>query len=207
MNSCASPERNSVSAWIPFLDCFPASVIRHPRLSRLGVASSRALGLPKIILARMSLNILINEVVGIIPGVGDAFSFWFESNARNYRILQEHAAGPRKARRSDWIFVIAVLSLLLLIVCTGIASQLFCPARTLQIYLHAITWHSLNAARINPGESSVALRRSSARNLQTLCSPASSRAGVFKFAARQGGHTFCFPNAVAPIRTGAGIRS
>ena len=42
-------------------------------------------GLPKILLARMSLNILINELIGIIPGVGDAFSFWFKSNARNYR--------------------------------------------------------------------------------------------------------------------------
>ena len=41
----------------------------------------------------MSLNILINEFVGIIPGIGDAFSFWFKSNARNYRILQEHSTG------------------------------------------------------------------------------------------------------------------
>ena len=68
----------------------------------------------------MSLNILINEVVGIVPGIGDAFSFWFKSNTRNYRILQEHAAGPRKARRSDWIFVIAVLVLLIAIVACGL---------------------------------------------------------------------------------------
>ena len=82
-------------------------------------------GLPKIVLARMSLNILINELVGIIPGIGDAFSFWFKSNARNYRILQEHATGTRKTRRSDWIFVIAVLVLLFLIVAAGIAVSIF----------------------------------------------------------------------------------
>ena len=73
----------------------------------------------------MSLNILINELVGIIPGVGDAFSFWFKSNARNYRILQEHATGTRKTRRSDWIFVIAVLVLLFLIVAAGMAVSIF----------------------------------------------------------------------------------
>ena len=41
-------------------------------------------GVPKILLARMAMNILINELVGIIPGLGDAFSFWFKSNVRNY---------------------------------------------------------------------------------------------------------------------------
>jgi Domain of unknown function (DUF4112) len=94
-------------------------------ISALALLQAVRSGLPKIVLARMSLNILINEVVGIIPGVGDAFSFWFKSNARNYQILQEHAAGPRKARRSDWVFVIAVLLLLFLVVCTGIAVSFF----------------------------------------------------------------------------------
>ena len=44
-------------------------------------------GVPKILLARMAMNILINELVGIIPGLGDAFSFWFKSNVRNYELL------------------------------------------------------------------------------------------------------------------------
>ena len=94
-------------------------------VSALALLQAARYGLPKVVLARMSLNILINELVGIIPGVGDAFSFWFKSNARNYRILQEHAAGPRKARRSDWLFVIAVLLLLFLIVCVGIVISFF----------------------------------------------------------------------------------
>jgi hypothetical protein len=77
-------------------------------------------GIPKILLARMSLNILINEIVGIIPGVGDAFSFWFKSNARNYELLRSHAAIPARSRKSDWIFLIAILAVLFLIVCTGL---------------------------------------------------------------------------------------
>jgi len=77
-------------------------------------------GLPKILLARMSLNILINEIVGIIPGVGDAFSFWFKSNKRNYELLLAHTDKPRRARVSDWFFVIATLAILFLIVATGI---------------------------------------------------------------------------------------
>ncbi|MDP9254298.1 MAG: DUF4112 domain-containing protein [Verrucomicrobiota bacterium] len=89
-------------------------------ISAFALLQAARRGLPKIVLARMSLNILINELVGIIPGVGDAFSFWFKSNARNYQILQAHMAEPRRVRRSDWIFVVAVLVLLFLIVCGGL---------------------------------------------------------------------------------------
>jgi Domain of unknown function (DUF4112) len=81
-------------------------------------------GLPKILLARMSLNILINEIVGIIPGVGDAFSFWFKSNKRNYELLRAHTTTGRPATKTDWIFVFAVLGILVLIVVAGIAVSL-----------------------------------------------------------------------------------
>lgn len=77
-------------------------------------------GVPLIILARMSLNILINEIIGIIPGVGDAFSFWFKSNVRNYQLLQRTLGTSQRARKSDWIFVITVIGLLFLVVATGI---------------------------------------------------------------------------------------
>jgi len=82
-------------------------------------------GLPNILLARMSVNILINELVGIIPGVGDAFSFWFKSNTRNYELMQQYFGAPRKPRRSDWIFVGVVLGVLAIVVVVGIGVSLF----------------------------------------------------------------------------------
>jgi hypothetical protein len=77
-------------------------------------------GVRKILLARMAMNILINELVGIIPGLGDAFSFWFKSNVRNYELLRRYSAAPAGSRRGDWIFVSAVLGLLFVIVCAGL---------------------------------------------------------------------------------------
>jgi hypothetical protein len=68
----------------------------------------------------MSLNILINEIVGIIPGLGDAFSFWFKSNKRNYQLLLAQTAAPQRARASDWLFVVVVLAALFIVVATGI---------------------------------------------------------------------------------------
>jgi hypothetical protein len=90
-------------------------------VSAFALIQAARLGVPKILLARMSLNILINELVGIVPVVGDAFSFWFKSNARNYQIVKNHTAGSTGvSRRSDWVFVIAVLVLLFGIVCCGL---------------------------------------------------------------------------------------
>jgi uncharacterized protein DUF4112 len=89
-------------------------------VSAFALIQAARVGVPKILLARMSMNILINEIVGIVPVVGDAFSFWFKSNARNYQIIKDHIDAPGMALRSDWIFVIAVLVVLLLVVCLGL---------------------------------------------------------------------------------------
>jgi hypothetical protein len=89
-------------------------------VSALALIYAARRGLPKILLARMALNILINELVGIIPGVGDAFSFWFKSNARNYALLKKYSSAPAASRKGDWIFLLAVLGLLFVIVCAGL---------------------------------------------------------------------------------------
>jgi hypothetical protein len=89
-------------------------------VSALALIYAARSGLPKILLARMATNILVNELIGIVPGVGDAFSFWFKSNARNYELLKRYSAMPDRSKRSDWIFVAAVLALLFVIVCVGL---------------------------------------------------------------------------------------
>jgi hypothetical protein len=102
-------------------------------VSALALIQAARRGVPKVLLARMSLNILINELVGIIPGIGDAFSFWFKSNTRNYRLLQEHIDRPTRSRRSDWLFVSIVLGLLFLIVCAGVLVSLFILQKILEL--------------------------------------------------------------------------
>ena len=44
-------------------------------------------GLPMRTLAKMGGNMVINAVVGAIPGIGDLFSIWFKSNSRNYQMM------------------------------------------------------------------------------------------------------------------------
>lgn len=103
-------------------------------VSALALIQAARVGIPKILLARMSVNILVNELVGIIPVVGDAFSFWFKSNARNYAILQQHTGRSTRARKSDWIFVVGVLAALVVIVCAGLWVSLLVVQQFLNLF-------------------------------------------------------------------------
>jgi Domain of unknown function (DUF4112) len=79
--------------------------------------------LPKIILARMGLNVLINSLIGSLPVIGDLFSVWFRSNDRNYELLRRYAGQGREATRWDWIFVLGLIgSIFFLIVFLSVLS-------------------------------------------------------------------------------------
>ena len=106
-------------------------------ISALALITAARRGLPRILLARMSLNILINEAIGIIPIVGDAFSFWFKSNARNYELLKRHTGGSRRSTTSDWIFVTLVLALLVVILLVSLAVSLWLLAQIARLIEHA----------------------------------------------------------------------
>jgi Domain of unknown function (DUF4112) len=69
----------------------------------LGIATR--LQLPRIVLARMSLNLLINGTIGAVPFVGDIFSIWFRSHARNAALLREAAMKPDRELHADWFYV------------------------------------------------------------------------------------------------------
>jgi hypothetical protein len=90
-------------------------------VSAFALIQAVRVGVPKVLLMRMALNVLVNEVIGVVPVVGDAFSFWFKSNARNYDIIKHHRLGTSTPKRSDWLFVVGILLLVFVIVCVGIA--------------------------------------------------------------------------------------
>jgi hypothetical protein len=82
-------------------------------------------GIPKIVLARMALNIVLNTSLGAVPVAGDAFSFWFKSNDRNYELLRKHAGAP-SSTKADWVFVGALLgglALVLILTIIGYATM------------------------------------------------------------------------------------
>jgi hypothetical protein len=54
------------------------------------VSEARALGAPRILIARMLGNVALDGLVGAIPVLGDAFDVAFRANRRNMALLLGH---------------------------------------------------------------------------------------------------------------------
>lgn len=66
---------------------------------------------PRIVLAHMGVNVLINAVLDAVPVVGDALSIFYRSNSKNYELLLKHAGTSKHSTRGEWIFLIGLLSI------------------------------------------------------------------------------------------------
>lgn len=101
----------------PLLDFIPGigDVLANLAGSLILVIAAR-LNVPKIVLARMGLNVALNALIGAVPIVGAVFSIWFRSNAMNAALLERYAtAESRKADWNDWLFVMGVVAVVFLI--------------------------------------------------------------------------------------------
>ena len=80
---------------------------------------------PKITLLRMGVIIAIYFLVGMIPWLGDLFAIWWKPNIRNLNLLRSRATvsaeDVRQARKSDWLFVGAIVGTLLALLIGSVA--------------------------------------------------------------------------------------
>lgn len=101
-------------------------------ISSLLLARAARHGVPKIILARMALNVIVNTIFGSLPIVGDAFSIWWKSNAMNYELLRQYGGTQRQPARQDWVFVFGLIGGILLLMITMAALTLFVVTQLLK---------------------------------------------------------------------------
>jgi len=93
-------------------------------LALLGVAFRQRV--PKLVMARMLINIAIDALLGAIPLIGDAFDFAFKSNEKNLALIERHHGDPtRPATWGDRVVVfgvaLSVLALVALPIVVGVA--------------------------------------------------------------------------------------
>ena len=83
------------------------------------------LQVPRIVITRMSLNLLINGTVGAIPIVGDLFSIWFRSHARNADLLRRAATQPYRETQQARLYVAGIIGGTVVVLLLGIAAVLW----------------------------------------------------------------------------------
>lgn len=77
------------------------------------ISEAAALGASPIVLIRMALNVAFENIIGIIPIVGDIFDFFWKSNNRNIKLLDYHVQNPKAATVRSRI-VVALFFIILL---------------------------------------------------------------------------------------------
>ena len=63
-------------------------------------------GIPRVAIARMVVNVGIEGLAGAVPFVGDLFDVVFKANRRNYLLLKSHLADPKRQSHQDWVFLL-----------------------------------------------------------------------------------------------------
>jgi len=83
------------------------------------------LQVPQIVMARMSLNLLINGTIGAIPIFGDLFSIWFRSHERNAELLRRAATQPYRETQQARFYVAGIIGVTVVVLLLGIAAVLW----------------------------------------------------------------------------------
>lgn len=76
------------------------------------IAEASRFGVPRIVLARMVLNLTVDLAVGLIPLVGDLFDLAFRSNSRNLALFRRHALDPTASTRGEQALFIGLFLLI-----------------------------------------------------------------------------------------------
>lgn len=88
------------------------------------IAEAARFGIPRIVLGRMVVNLLLDLGIGAIPLLGDVYDVAMRSNSRNLALFRQHALDPEAPIRGHQAFfaglVLAVVGIVwLLIVALG----------------------------------------------------------------------------------------
>jgi hypothetical protein len=100
----------------PIMGLVPVIGDLIPPLFTIGILwQARDLGVPRVVQLRMIFNVAIDALLGAVPFVGDLFDFAWKANELNMSLLELHAGEERPAAAGDWIFVLAMIVLVLLV--------------------------------------------------------------------------------------------
>ena len=110
-----------IMAFVPGIGEFFASSI-----SLVTVVEAVRNGVSPAVVGRMGLNMGLNALLGLIPGVGPAISAFFKSNTRNLMLLRRWQEGEsRQLKKSSRWMLLAIVGALFLLFAGMIAAWCF----------------------------------------------------------------------------------
>jgi hypothetical protein len=73
------------------------------------IGEATRFGVPRIVVARMTVNLLVDLAIGIIPFIGDLFDIVSRSNSKNLELFRTHALDPDASTAGHQAFFVGVI--------------------------------------------------------------------------------------------------
>lgn len=77
------------------------------------IAEAARFGIPRIVLARMVVNLLVDLAIGLVPIIGDLFDIVSRSNSANLELFRRHALDPDASTAGHRAFFVGLVLLLI----------------------------------------------------------------------------------------------
>jgi hypothetical protein len=87
------------------------------------IINAARLGCSPSTLIRMAMNVLLDNVLNVIPFVGNIFDFFWKANTRNIILLNQHLNQPQRVAWTSRLILMSLFIFLLLIM--GISAYFF----------------------------------------------------------------------------------
>lgn len=75
------------------------------------IGEAARFGVPRLVLGRMVVNLVVDLAIGAIPLLGDLYDVAFRSNSRNLELFRRHALEPGASTRGEQAFFVGLLLL------------------------------------------------------------------------------------------------
>ncbi|MCC7010869.1 MAG: DUF4112 domain-containing protein [Acidobacteria bacterium] len=96
----------------PLLSLVPGlGDLASPVFALAVISHGLLLGVPKIVVARMLVNALIDAAIGAVPVAGNVADLFWRANTANLALLERFAHPGRRPTRGDYAFVFTIAGL------------------------------------------------------------------------------------------------
>ncbi|MES3038893.1 MAG: DUF4112 domain-containing protein [Bdellovibrionota bacterium] len=99
---------DAILGLIPFVGDFVTSAA-----SLYIIAEAGALGASVSTLVRMAFNVAVENIVDMVPLLGNIFDFVWKANNKNIALLEKHIHNPRAVKVESRIFVTVIILVLI----------------------------------------------------------------------------------------------
>jgi hypothetical protein len=72
------------------------------------IVEASRFGIPRVVLGRMIVNLVVDLGIGAIPLLGDLYDVFFRSNSRNLDLFRRHALDPGASTRGEQAFFVGL---------------------------------------------------------------------------------------------------